>query len=349
MFARFYAGFASVAAAPKRLMSTSVKQLESHPYWPEPGTPDDKFFKMVHKGKPFLKFGQTQTGGRNNRGRITVRGRGGGVKQSYRILDTKRQFGVECTVARQTLFPTDAPKPSREVYSLRLDSERRPEVYSHRQEVIRVEYDPNRSGYIALLADKYLGATIGYHYILSPHGLRTGTFVNTYPRDMLKAPVGISTGDCLPLGAMPPGTEVHSIEIQPGRGAQIARSAGTSASIAATYTEAEQLKGRRPYVLLRLRSKQVIELDAECMGVVGVVSNIEHHNVKLGKAGTARRLGWRPKVGAHKMNACDHPMGGAGNGGIPKTPWGKLCKGPKTSRSKRRKHDKLKAKAAASA
>ena len=223
--------------------------------------------------------------GRNSYGRITVRHRGGGNRRKYRIIDFKRnKFDVEATV--KTL-----------------------------------EYDPNRSAFIALI--EYTDGEKAY--ILAPEGLKVGWKVVSGEN------VDIWPGNALPLTSIPVGTFVHNIELYPGRGAQLARSAGNMA----------QLMAREDgYALLRLPSNELRKVPESCMATVGQVSNPDHFNVKIGKAGRKRNMGWRPTVRGSVMNPNDHPHGGGegkspvGRPG-PVTPWGKPALGSKT-----RKHNK---------
>ena len=237
------------------------------------------------KGKPVkaLTEGLTKKGGRNNYGRITARRRGGGHKRLYRLVDFKRRkFGVPGTVER-------------------------------------LEYDPNRTAFIALV--RYEDGVESY--ILAPQRLQTGDTVIAGER------VDIKPGNAMPLANMPIGTIVHNIELKPGAGGQMARSAGGYA----------QLVGRdRGLALLRLPSGEQRFVRAECMASVGAVSNPDHANVKIGKAGRTRWLGKRPAVRGVAMNPVDHPHGGGegrtSGGRHPVTPWGKPTKGRKTRQNK---------------
>jgi large subunit ribosomal protein L2 len=226
--------------------------------------------------------------GRNNNGRITVRHQGGGHKRRYRIIDFKRnKTGIPARVAS-------------------------------------IEYDPNRSGRIALL----FYADGEKRYIIAPDKLTVGTTVVSGPD------VTPDVGNALPLSKIPVGTVVHAIEMKPGKGAQLARSAGTSAQLAAR-------EGR--FATLRLPSGEMRMVPVECMATVGVVSNPEHMNLEYGKAGRKRWLGIRPKVRGVVMNPVDHPMGGGegrASGGHPRSPWGQPAKGFKT-RKKGKASDKM--------
>ncbi len=228
--------------------------------------------------------------GRNSYGRITVRHRGGGVRTKYRIIDFKRdKFGVPATVES-------------------------------------IEYDPNRSAFIALL--KYADGE--KRYILQPAGLKVGDSVVAGPESDIK------TGNALPLKNIPVGTVVHNIELYPGRGGQLARAAGNSAQLMAK---------EGIYALLRLPSGELRNVSADCMATVGQVGNLDHENVKIGKAGRKRHMGWRPTVRGSVMNPNDHPHGGGeGKAPIgrpgPVTPWGKPALGYKTRKNKKQS-DKL--------
>ncbi len=254
--------------------------------------------RELWKGEPVksLTVGLRKSGGRNNHGHITVRHHGGGHKQRYRVVDFKRRkFGVEATVER-------------------------------------IEYDPNRSAFIALL--KYADDVRAY--ILAPQRLAVGDKVVSGER------VDIKPGNALPLQNIPVGTIVHNVELEPGRGGQMARSAGA-------YI---QLVGKDAgYALLRLGSGEVRRVRADCMATIGAVSNPDHQNVKIGKAGRNRWKGWRPTVRGTAMNPIDHPHGGGEGrtkgGRNPVTPWGKPTKGARTRHNKatdkfivRRRHGK---------
>lgn len=225
-----------------------------------------------------------KTGGRNNKGRITVRHRGGGHKRRYRVIDFKRdKFGVP-------------------------------------GEVTTIEYDPNRTSRIALI--KYPDGD--WRYIIAPNGLGVGDSVLSGP----DAP--IRTGNALPLLSMPSGTTVHNVELRVGKGAQIVRSAGSSAQVLAR-------EGK--YTLLRLPSGEMRNVLSTCMATVGQVSAVDHKNTKMGKAGRKRHMGRRPEVRGVVMNPRDHPHGGGeGRSPIgmpgPKTPWGKPALGARTRRNK---------------
>jgi len=222
--------------------------------------------------------------GRNSYGRITVRHRGGGVRRKYRIIDFKRQ-------------KNDMPAT-----------------------VLTIEYDPNRSAFIALI--QYEDGVKSY--ITAPHGLKVGDTV------VSGAAADIKPGNALPLASIPTGTFVHNVELYPGKGAQLAKAAGVQAQLMAK---------ENGYALLRLPSGELRNVPANCMATIGQVSNIDHENVKIGKAGRKRHMGWRPTVRGSVMNPCDHPHGGGeGRSPIgrpgPVTPWGKPALGLKTRKAK---------------
>jgi large subunit ribosomal protein L2 len=226
-----------------------------------------------------LTEGISKSGGRNTYGRITSRHRGGGAKRRYRRIDFKRRKdGVPATVRS-------------------------------------IEYDPNRSSYIALLSY----ADGDKRYILAPQGLRVGARVESGPG------ADIRPGNALPLGVIPTGTVVHNVELVPGQGGRLGRAAGTAIQVVAK---------EGPMVSLRLPSSEVRMVRAECRATVGSLSNPEHQNVKLGKAGRNRHLGKRPQTRGVAMNPVDHPHGGGEAhhtpGGHPVTPWGKPTLGYRT-------------------
>ncbi|HEY2836235.1 MAG TPA: 50S ribosomal protein L2, partial [Rhizomicrobium sp.] len=240
----------------------------------------------LHKGGPVkaLTEGKHSQGGRNNTGRVVVRWQGGGHKQRYRPIDFKRRkYDVPATVER-------------------------------------LEYDPNRTSFIALL--KYKDGELAY--ILAPQRLQAGDSVISGER------VDVKPGNAMKLSSMPVGTIVHNIELKPGRGGQIARSAGTYA----------QYLGRDAgYALLRLNSTEVRRVRLDCMATVGAVSNPDHMNEVISKAGRNVWKGKRPAVRGTAMNPIDHPHGGGEGrtkgGRHPVTPWGKPTKGAKTRKNKR--------------
>ena len=250
------------------------------------------------KGDPVkqLTEGLSGKGGRNNAGRITARRRGGGHKRRYRLVDFKRR------------------------------------KYDVPAKVMRLEHDPNRTAFIALI--EYEDGELSY--ILAPQRVAAGDTVVSGER------VDIKPGNAMPLASIPVGTIVHNVEMKPGKGGQIARSAGA-------YV---QLVGRDAgYALLKLSSGEVRMVRAECMATVGAVSNPDQANIKLGKAGRKRWLGKRPAVRGVAMNPIDHPHGGGegrtSGGRHPVTPWGKPTKGARTRSNKktdrlivRRRHKK---------
>lgn len=225
-----------------------------------------------------------KSGGRNNKGRVTARHRGGGHKRKYRLIDFKRN-------------KRDIPA-----------------------RVASIEYDPNRSARIALL--HYVDGE--KRYILAPNDLAVGDMLTSGEK------VDIRSGNAMPLGNMPLGTNAHNIEMRPGKGGQMARSAGAFVQVVAK-------EGTK--VTLKMPSGEVRTVPALCYGTIGQVSNIDHKNIVWGKAGASRWRGWRPKVRGVAMNPVDHPMGGgegrSSGGRHPCTPWGKPTKGYKT-RSKRK-------------
>jgi large subunit ribosomal protein L2 len=241
--------------------------------------------KDLYKGKPekALTEGKKKTGGRNNKGRITARHIGGGHKQRYRIIDWKRnKWDVEATV-------------------------------------LRIEYDPNRTAFIALVEYKDGEKA----YILAPQRLNVGDKVIAGEK------VDVKPGNAMPLKNMPVGTIIHNIEMKPGKGAQMIRSAGTFA----------QLVGRdQGYAQIKLTSGELRIVRGECIATVGAVSNPDHMNTNDGKAGRSRWKGKRPHVRGVVMNPVDHPHGGGegrtSGGRNPVTPWGVPTKGYKTRKNK---------------
>jgi large subunit ribosomal protein L2 len=256
----------------------------------KPMTPGQRGLVLVdrsglHKGRPekTLTEGLTKSGGRNNTGRITARRRGGGHKRLYRVIDFKRRkFDVPATVER-------------------------------------IEYDPNRTAFIALI--RYEDGDLSY--ILAPQRLNVGDPVIAGDR------VDVKPGNAMPLANTPIGTIVHNVELKPLKGGQVARSAGAYA----------QLVGRDgSYAILRLSSGEQRVVLGACMATVGAVSNSDHSNINLGKAGRNRWLGRRPAVRGVAMNPVDHPHGGGegrtSGGRHPVTPWGKPTKGKRTRSNK---------------
>ena len=238
------------------------------------------------KAKPVPSLLQTvkKNAGRNSYGRITVRHRGGGNKRKYRIIDFRR------------------------------DKMEMPAV------VQRLEYDPNRSAFIALV--KYEDGEL--RYILAPVGLKAGDTV------VSSASADIKPGNCLPIANIPVGTVIHNVELQPGHGAQLVRSAGTAAQLMAKEGDLAQI---------RLPSGEVRIIRTNCTACIGQVGNLDHENVHIGKAGRTRHMGIRPTVRGSVMNPNDHPHGG-GEGRAPVgrpgpvTPWGKPAMGYKTRKTK---------------
>jgi large subunit ribosomal protein L2 len=239
----------------------------------------------LHKGRPekTLVEGLTKSGGRGGNGRVAVRFRGGGAKRLYRMVDFKRRkFDVPATVER-------------------------------------LEYDPNRSAFIALV--KYADGELSY--ILAPQRLKVGDQV------VASEKADVKPGNAMPLRGMPIGTIIHNVELKPLKGGQMARSAGTYA----------QLVGRDAgYAQIRLGSGELRMVMDSCMATVGAVSNADHMNENLGKAGRSRHKGRRPHVRGVAMNPIDHPHGGGegrtSGGRHPVTPWGKPTKGRKTRKNK---------------
>ncbi|MEM8798398.1 MAG: 50S ribosomal protein L2 [Pseudomonadota bacterium] len=255
-----------------------------------PNTPGQRQLVLVdrsalYKGKPVkaLTEGLTKSGGRNNAGRITVRHRGGGHKRAYRLVDFKRRkLDVPATVER-------------------------------------IEYDPNRTAFIALI--RYEDGELSY--ILAPQRLSVGDQVISSQK------ADVKPGNTLPLQSMPVGTIVHNVELKPGKGGQIARSAGA-------YV---QYVGRdQGYAIIRLNSGETRLVHGSCLATVGAVSNPDNSNTNMGKAGRNRWLGRRPSVRGVAMNPVDHPHGGGegrtSGGRHPVTPWGKPTKGKRTRSNK---------------
>ena len=240
------------------------------------------------KAKPERSLVETlkKNAGRNSYGHITVRHKGGGNKRKYRIIDFKRQ-------------KLDMPAT-----------------------VERIEYDPNRSAFIALI--KYEDGTLSY--ILAPYGLKVGDQV------ISSASADIKPGNCLPIANIPVGTVIHNVELQPGHGAQLVRAAGVAAQLMAKEGELAQV---------RLPSGEVRYVRMNCTACIGQVGNLDHENVHIGKAGRKRHMGIRPTVRGSVMNPNDHPHGG-GEGRAPVgrpgpvTPWGKPAMGYKTRKTKNR-------------
>jgi len=256
-----------------------------------PTTPGQRSLVLVDRsglwrGKPekTLTEGLRGKGGRNNKGRITARRRGGGHKKRYRVIDFKRtKYDVPAIVER-------------------------------------IEYDPNRSAFIALI--KYEDGELSY--ILAPQRLREGDVV------IAGKSVDIKPGNAMPMQNIPVGTIVHNVEMKAGKGGQMARAAGTYAQI---------IGKDQGYMQLRLISGELRMVRAECMATIGAVSNPDQQNMKLGKAGRKRWLGKRPSVRGVAMNPVDHPHGGGegrtSGGRHPVSPWGKPTKGKRTRSNKK--------------
>jgi len=243
-------------------------------------------FEEITKSKPekSLLLPLRKRAGRNNQGRITVRHRGSGAKRRLRLLDFKRdKFGVPGRVAA-------------------------------------IEYDPNRSAYIALI--HYVDGE--KRYILAPVELSVGDTI------MSGSDAEVKPGNTLPLKLIPTGSQIHNIELERGRGGQLVRSAGTAAQLMVREDE---------YALVRLPSGEIRRIRSECLATIGQVGNIDQQSIKLGKAGRKRWLGWRPTVRGSAMSPRDHPHGGGeGRSPIglpgPKTPWGKPALGYRTRKPK---------------
>jgi large subunit ribosomal protein L2 len=236
-----------------------------------------------HPHKPLVEP-KKRTGGRRNSGDITMRFIGGGHKRKLRIIDFKRdKTGIPATVTT-------------------------------------IEYDPNRSARIALLAY----ADGEKRYILQPEGLKVGAKILSGPE------ADILVGNALPLRNIPPGTVIHNLELKPGKGGQMVRSAGGSAQLVAKEAE---------YALVKLPSGETRKVSQDCMATIGQVGNLDHENVTIGKAGKSRWLGWRPHNRGVSMNPVDHPHGGGegktSGGRHPVTPWGQPTRGYKTRNNKR--------------
>jgi len=257
----------------------------------KPTSPGRRFatfsdFAEITKTTPekSLTEGLKKSGGRNATGRKTARHRGGGAKRAYRKIDFKRtKDGVPAKVAS-------------------------------------IEYDPNRTSYIALL--HYLDGE--KRYILAPNRLRVGMMVESGPE------ADITTGNALPLANIPVGTLVHNVELQPGRGAQMGRSAGASIQLMAK---------EGGLATLRMPSSEMRQVRIECRATVGVIGNADHQNIDIGKAGRKRHMGVRPQTRGKAMNPVDHPHGGGEGGGSlgnhPQTPWGKPTLGYRTRKKEK--------------
>ncbi len=247
------------------------------------GTSED--YDQITTKRPLksLLKSKKQNAGRNNKGRITVRHRGGGVKRHYRLMNHGLADGLKLTVEE-------------------------------------IEYDPNRSARIARVKDQH-GL---YHYILADTSMTKGKTLES------GADAPIETSNRMPLAKIPVGTQIYAIEINPGKGAQMVRSAGTKAQLMAKEGD---------YAQVRLPSGEVRRFRLEATAAIGIVGNVQHQNVKIGSAGRNRRKGIRPSVRGKAMNAADHPHGGGdggahGVGRTPRTPWGQLTLGYRTRRRK---------------
>jgi large subunit ribosomal protein L2 len=242
-------------------------------------------FEEITSSKPHkpLLEPKSRISGRNNHGELTIWHRGGGHKRHYRVVDFKRdKMGIPARVAT-------------------------------------IEYDPNRSAFIALL--HYADGE--KRYILAPSGLKVGDKVVSGPE------VDIVTGNALPLKSIPAGTLIHNIELRPGKGGQMVRSAGSAAQLLAKEGE---------YAQIRLPSGEVRKVLMDCVATIGQVGNLEHENISIGKAGRKRWMGIRPTVRGVAMNPVDHPLGGGegktSGGRHPVTPWGQPTRGYKTRNNK---------------
>ena len=242
-------------------------------------------FDEITTSEPYRPLTEklNRSGGRNNQGHLTSWWRGGGHKRLYRIIDFKRD-------------KKDIPG-----------------------KVSTVEYDPNRSARIALIAY----ADGEKRYILQPLGVKVGDTV------IAGDGVDILPGNCLPLKNIPLGTQIHNVELRPGKGGQIARSAGSSVQLVAREGE---------YASVKMPSGEIRKIHVRCVATIGQVGNLDHENISIGKAGRSRWLGWKPHVRGVAMNPVDHPLGGgegkASGGRHPVSPWGQPTKGFKTRRRK---------------
>jgi large subunit ribosomal protein L2 len=255
-----------------------------------PTTPSRRFlttadFSMLTKKAPekSLLESKKSRAGRNNQGRITTRHQGGGVRQHYRIIDFKRD---------KTGIPA---------------------------KVVALEYDPNRTAFIALL--QYVDGE--KRYILAPLNLNVGDSV------IASEEADIKPGNTLSLKNIPVGTLIHNIELRPGKGGQMVRSAGAYAQVLGREGE---------YGQVRMPSGEVRRVLLDCRATIGQIGNTEHENITIGKAGRARKMGVRPTTRGVAMNPIDHPMGGGegkASGGLPRSPWGWYTKGLKTRNNKR--------------
>ena len=242
--------------------------------------------KNLWKGKPIksLTFGKTSTGGRNNLGRITSRHKGAGHKKKYREIDFYRKKD------------------------------------DIKAKIERVEYDPNRSAYLALI--KYEDGVMSY--IIAPNKIKIGDEIISGRSKEIKI------GNCMPLSDIPPGTDIHNIELTPNSGGKLARSAGSSAQISGVDDN---------YCIIKLASGEMRKIINSARATIGTVSNSDHQNIKIGKAGRNRWKGIRPQSRGVVMNPVDHPHGGGegktSGGRDPVSPWGQSAKGLKTRKNKR--------------
>lgn len=243
-------------------------------------------FDAITTRKPLksLTIIKKSTAGRNNKGRITTRHRGGGVKRFYRIINHQLAPGTIATIEH-------------------------------------IEYDPNRTARIARVKDQN-GL---YHYVIADNSMKVGKQITSGAEN-----VAVETSNRMPLSAIPTGTFIYNVELQPGKGGQAVRSAGTKAQLIAKEGD---------YAQIRMPSGEVRRFRVECMASLGTVGNEQHQNIKIGSAGRKRRLGIRPTVRGVVMNAVDHPHGGGdggrhGTGKAPRTPWGQLTLGYRTRRRK---------------
>ena len=241
--------------------------------------------KEIWKGKPLksLTIGKHSTGGRNNLGRITSRHKGAGHKQKFRIIDFYRKKD------------------------------------DIKAKVERIEYDPNRSAYVALI--KYDDGVMSY--IIAPNNIKVGDEIISGSKKDIKL------GNCMPLSEIPAGTEIHNIELSPNGGAKLVRSAGSSAQISGSDEN---------YSIIKLKSGEVRKIISTARATIGSVSNSDHQNIKIGKAGRNRWKGKRPQTRGVAMNPVDHPHGGGegktSGGRSPVSPWGQSAKGLKTRKNK---------------
>ncbi len=266
------------------------------PYTPSIRQRVDIDRSSLWKGSPFkaLTKGFAATGGRNHNGHMTARHRGSYHRSVYRVVSFDRRF-----------------------------------LNGIKSEVVRIEYDPNRSAHIALIKHQIEGVD-NYAYIIAPNNLKPGDFVET----SVDKQIDYKPGNCMPIGMIKDGTYVHNIELKIGAGGILARSAGVYAQVLG------QDIGK---VILRLGSGELRYINKNCLATIGVVSNLDHSNIVLGKAGRNVWRGWRPSVRGIAMNPVDHAMGGRANGGVHFcSPKGLNAKGKKTRSNKRTNKDIIK-------